>query len=111
MSKTLIVSSMGCASNAKQVGIRIGDTILSYNGVLIHTNSELLKSISATNEIDVSDVELIVLRNGKELKFVVVLNSEDMHCTETSEPLPPPSKIITRSQASDSATSFVSFLG
>lgn len=110
MSKTLKVSSMGNASDARRVGVKVGDIVLSYNGMLISTNAELLRAISITNEIGVICADMLISRRGRAFKFELILDSKDMCCTEISKELPLPGRVVSHSQASDNVASFVSFL-
>jgi membrane-associated protease RseP (regulator of RpoE activity) len=66
-----IVEEIGPGSPAQKAGFRIGDTIISMNGQAVKGVKDLARLVAAHRPGDT--VEIVVLRGGKPLEFMVTL--------------------------------------
>jgi S1-C subfamily serine protease len=66
-----LVEEIGPGSPAQKAGFRIGDTIISMNGQAVKGVKDLARLVAAHRPGDT--VEIVVLRGGKPLEFMVPL--------------------------------------
>ena len=85
MSKKLKVLSIHKGTQAEKLGIKVGDLVVSYNGKLVSSNTDLSSVISEAKEAAVESVILVVSRKGQEMSLQVTLETLGFVCDEVSE--------------------------
>lgn len=117
MSKKLKVLSIHKGTQAEKLGIKVGDLVVSYNGKLVSSNTDLSSVISEAKEAAVESVILVVSRKGQEMSLQVTLETLGFVCDEVSEKVaPPPSKATgsnfkTSYGAARSTSTAITFIG
>ncbi len=82
MSKKLRVSIVKDDSQSEQLRIKVGDLIVSYNGVLVSSNDGLSSTILSAKNAGVESVKLEILRDEEILVFNMTLAPLGLTCEE-----------------------------
>lgn len=87
MGNRLRVSTVKHGSQAEQLGIKVGDYLISYNGVPVSSNPELSNAVFAAKNEGVETTAVVILRDGEKLIFEASLGQLGLNCEEISEKL------------------------
>ncbi len=69
------VNQVTAGTAAEEIGLRIGDVILSFDGIRIDNDDHLVNQVRLT-PID-KEVTMVVLRDGKPVKFTAILHAQE----------------------------------
>ena len=82
MNKILKISAVKGASQAESLNLIPGDIILSYNGTKISSNNELSVLVAKAKYENIENIEIIIVRNGNEIKLKAILEPLGVTCIE-----------------------------
>ena len=85
--KGLKVSEISPDSQAKKLGIRIGDVIVLYDGTPTLSNQELSEAISKAKNQKKEHAVVVIFRDGKKWKIKVTFDPLGLVCAEDSSKL------------------------
>ena len=85
MSKGLRVSAVKQGSQAEQLGIKIGDHFVSYNGLPVSSNIELSTAASVAKNEKLESISICLLRGGSEFTCKASLEPLGLNCEEINE--------------------------
>lgn len=83
----VVVTRVAAASPAAKAGVRSGDVLLRVGGAKVNSVSEAVKVINGL-PVD-SEVQLAILRNGKEREFGVNIAARPTPMRRFARPIPP----------------------
>ena len=82
MRKELKVSTVTEGSQADQLGIQSGDILVSYNGTAVYSNLDLSNAVFNAKNKKIENLELVILRNGSEVRLRATLEPLGITCME-----------------------------
>lgn len=82
MEKVLKVTQVQSGSQAENLGMQVGDEIVSYNAERISSDNELSMAVHNAREQKRDKVEIIVVRNGAKIKMSAIPEPLGILCTE-----------------------------
>ncbi len=82
MPMNLIVSKIDASSQAEKSGIRVGDTLVSYDGRTLQTYADLQAAIEAAKQANKFMVDVIINRAGKPLQQQVTTDPLGVECSD-----------------------------
>lgn len=85
MRKILRITNVRGNSQAAQIGMEIGDILLSYNGVPLSSNAGLSNATFAADEKNVSERAVAFERNGIRREAAVVPGTLGIQCSEEAD--------------------------
>jgi hypothetical protein len=107
----LKVSLIKTGSQAEQLGIKVGDFIISYNKVPVCSNLELSNAVLVAKKTGFALAEIVVARVGQHLNFEATLEPLGLNCEEISvESATSVNKSIYEYQTEYSVSRIVSFI-
>ena len=79
--QVLKVDQVKPGTQSERLGIQVGDIISKYDGVEISSNEQLSKAMSMAKYNKKEKVEMVIVRDGKDIKLIVSLDPLGVNCS------------------------------